>query len=975
MEGRRHVGIQAECGFSVAAAEGGGRKMEVELMNNRVFGFRASLLCGAAILSVTAFASTAVAQSEEEASSVADIVVTGSRIPRPDVVSNSPVSVVSSEEIARSRTGEVEQVLNTLPQVVAGFGAQSNNPGNGTATVDLRNLGAVRTLVLVNGRRVVGSGNDGVVDLNIIPPSLVSRVEVATGGASAVYGSDAMAGVVNFIMKDDFEGAELGVQYGVTQHGDSARVNVDFTVGTNFADGRGNIVGYLNYFDREQTTGAARDYTSEYLVDALDANGNPVLVPGGNAVTPQGTLVAPGLVGLKDPFGTTITGSGIFFAPEGWRAYQASDGYNDRPVANIQLPMERFQANTHFKYDLTDAVRAYGEVSFARTAVNSTLGALPMGSSGFIPGFQLDLRNPYLPGDLRNFLSANLDQDGDNLVPVNINRRIVESGPRTNDQTRNFYRTVFGLEGTLANGMSWDIFYNYGRNELTEVQGGGLLIDNFAAMFLTNPNDPYKCANGDPKCVTINPFGLNSLTQEMRDYYGVTLTNRNEVEQKQFGASIAGTLFTLPAGDLGIAVGIERREESAQFNPDALYIQGKAISRSAGMQPTGGGYDVSEIYAEAYVPLIADRRGIEMLAFEGGIRFSDYSTAGAVTSYKYGGEYSPMPGLKFRGLAQRAVRAPNVTELYSGQTNTAPVATDFCNAGPGRTAAERAFCLQLGVPTQVIDVFQQENTQIRIITGGNPNLGVETSDTWSLGLVYQPHFLNNATLTLDYYDIQIQDAIANFGGGLPTTIAACQADMRLDNPFCVPLRNRNPDGQLQDLPMLNQNIADIASKGVDFRVDYRHSLDSWGDLTYFIAGSYLLENTIQGSPVVNPIDCAGYVANGGCASANPEWRFTQRLTWEHGPASVSLRHRYIGEVTDGRYAAAIAARTAMPKLAKPVAPATHYVDLSGDWEVNERVTLYGGIDNLLNQEPPYLHERQTYDVLGRRFNIGVRARF
>lgn len=359
MEGRRHVGIQAECGFSVAVAEGCGRKMEVELMNNRVFGFRASLLCGAAILSVTSFASTAVAQSEEQASSVADIVVTGSRIPRPDVVSNSPVSVVSSEEIARSRTGEVEQVLNTLPQVVAGFGAQSNNPGNGTATVDLRNLGAVRTLVLVNGRRVVGSGNDGVVDLNIIPPSLVSRVEVATGGASAVYGSDAMAGVVNFIMKDDFEGAELGVQYGVTQHGDSARVNVDFTVGTNFADGRGNIVGYLNYFDREQTTGAARDYTSEYLVDALDANGNPILVPGGNAVTPQGTLVAPGLVGLKDPFGATITGSGIFFAPEGWRAYQASDGYNDRPVGNIQLPMERFQANTHFKYDLTDAVRAY----------------------------------------------------------------------------------------------------------------------------------------------------------------------------------------------------------------------------------------------------------------------------------------------------------------------------------------------------------------------------------------------------------------------------------------------------------------------------------------------------------------------------------------------------------------------------------------------------------------------------------------
>ncbi len=944
-------------------------------MGKMAFGFRSSLLCGAAVLSVAGFAPMAMAQDGQDATSVDEIVVTGSRIPRADVVSNSPVSVISAEEITRSGSKEIEQIINTMPQVVAGFGAQSNNPGNGTATVDLRNLGAVRTLVLLNGRRVVGSTNDGVVDLNMIPPSLVARVEVATGGASAVYGSDAMAGVVNFIMKDDFEGVELGAQYGVTQHGDSARVNIDLTVGTNFADGRGNIVTYLNYFDREQTVGAARDHASRFLVDGLDASGNPILVQGGNAVTPQGTLISPSLVGLLDPNGTRITGTGIFFAPEGWRAYRTSDGYNDRPVANLQLPMERLQTSTMFKYDINDAVRAYGEIQYAKTEVNSTLGALPMGSSGFIPNFRLDLRNPYLAPSLRNFLSTNLDADGDNLVAVNINRRITDSGPRTNDQTRNFFRTVMGLEGSLANGMKWDVFYNYGRNELTEVQGGGLLIDNFAAMFLTDPSDPYKCANRDPKCVVINPFGLNSLTQEMRDYYGTTLTNRSLVEQQQFGASIAGNLFELPAGPVGVALGVEHRKESAQFDPDNLYIMGKAISRSAGMQPTGGDFSVSEVYAETYVPLISGRRGIENLAFEGGVRFSDYSTAGAVTSYKYGGEYSPIIGLKFRGLVQRAVRAPNITELYSGQTNTAPVATDFCNAGASRTAAERAFCLQLGVPTAVIDVFQQENTQIRILTGGNSDLGVEKSDTWSLGFVYEPAFVDNLMLTVDYYDIKIEDAIAIFGGGLPTTITACRADMVLTNPFCAPLRNRNVDGQLQDIPMLNQNIADITSKGVDFRVDYRRSLESWGDLSYFIAGSYLLENTSQGSPVVNPLDCAGYVANGGCSSANPEWRFTQRLTWDYGDTSVSLRHRYIGEVTDGRFAAAIAAGSAMPKLAEPIIPATHYVDLSAQWEMSSKITLYSGIDNLFDQEPDFLTERQTYDALGRKFNVGIRARF
>lgn len=944
-------------------------------MSKLGFGLRSSLLCGAAVLSVAAFAPVAMAQSEQEAFSVEDIVITGSRIPRPDVVSNSPVSVVSAEEISRSNAAEIEQVINTLPQVVAGFGAQSNNPGNGTATVDLRNLGAVRTLVLMNGRRIVGSTNDGVVDLNMIPPSLIQRVEVATGGASAVYGSDAMAGVVNFILKDDFDGLELGVQYGVTQHGDSGRVNIDLTAGTNFAKDRGNIVTYLNYFDREQTLGAARKHASELWADGLDANGNPILVRGGNAVTPQGSIFSPALVGLRDPHGTAITGSGIFFAPEGWRAYKTSDGYNDRPYTNLQLPMERVQSTTLVKYDINDSIRAFGEISFARTEVNSTLGALPMGSSGFIPGFQLDLRNPYLDPSLRNFLSQNLDADGDNLVSVNINRRIAESGQRTNDQTRTFFRSVVGLEGSLSNGMKWDVYYNYGRNELTEVQGGGLLIDNFAAMFLTNPNDPYKCANGDPACVVINPFGLNSLTKEMRDYYGTPLTNRNLVEQKQFGASIAGTLFSLPAGPVGIALGVEHREERAQFNPDNLYVQGKAISRSAGLQPTGGSYDVSEVYAETYVPIISGKRGIENLAFEGGIRFSDYSTSGAVTSYKYGGEYSPIQGLKFRGLVQRAVRAPNVTELFSGQNNNAILATDFCNAGPGRTTAERDFCLRLGVPNAVIDVFQQENTQIRTLTGGNPNLDVETSDTWSLGFVYRPNFVENLQLTLDYYDIKIENAIAIFGGGLPTTITACRADMSLSNPFCAPLAKRTVDGQLQDVELLNQNIANITSSGVDFRIDYRHSLSNWGDLTYFIAGTYLLENEFQGSPVVNPIDCAGYISPGGCGSANPEWRFTQRLTWSLDAASVSLRHRYIGEVTDGRFAAALASGANAPRLAVPKAPAVHYVDLSGQWDLNPTLTLYGGIDNLFDKDPPYLNERQTYDALGRRFNIGVRARF
>lgn len=945
-------------------------------------GSSAMLLCAFAS---SAMAQTATADEDEPSAQVAadanetadsDIVITGSRIPRPDVVSNSPVNVVSAEEIRLTASTETEQILNSLPQVVAGFGAQSNNPGNGTATINLRNLGTVRTLVLLNGRRMVGSGTDGVVDINMIPPGLIQRVDVVTGGASAVYGSDAMAGVVNFILRDDFEGMEIDAQAGITEHGDSGRLNVDLTLGGNFADGRGNLVFYGNYFNREMTKNTARDHESYSFVEAV-VNGQPTLVPGGNSVTPQGTIFGPGLVGRRDLNGNLIGPSGIFFADTGWRAYRTSDGYNARAAGLLQLPLERYQAAALGHYEFLPGVRAFVEATYAASRINSTLEPLPMSSSGFIPGFQLDLRNPYMDPTLREFLRTNLDQDGNNLVPLNINRRILESGPRISDQSRNFWRFVIGLKGDLTDRLNWEVYYNQGRNEVIDRQRGGIIIQRFADMFRVDPNDPFRCANGDPKCVVINPFGLNKLTPEMVNYYNPGLmTNSTVIEQKQAGASLAGTLFDLPAGDVGVALGAEYRKESSQFEPDFLYRSGQALSRSAGLQPTGGSYDVKEVFGELYVPILGNMTAINILAVEAGIRFSDYSTAGSVTSYKIGGEYSPFEGLKFRGLLQRAVRAPNIVELYSGATNTAPLATDFCNATPQRTSAERAFCLQLGVPANSIDFFQQENVQIRAITGGNPNLNVETSDTWSVGFVYQPAFVPNLQVTVDYYDIEIKNAIAVFGGGLAPTITACRASLSLSNPFCQPLTSRSADGQLFDVPLLNQNIANITSRGVDFRVDYRHDLGDLGRLSYFIAGNYLLENKFQGSPVVNPVDCAGFISGGSCGSANPHWRLTQRLTWNMDPVTVSLRHRYIGEVDDGRIAAAAASGAARPNLAVPTAKAIHYFDLSAFIDVTEQFTIYGTIDNVLDQEPPFfLNERQTYDALGRRFTVGVRTRF
>jgi iron complex outermembrane receptor protein len=948
-------------------------------MAGNLISTRAGIWASTAILSAllaTGAAAQKAAPAADSEDETPSIIVTGSRVPRPDVVSNSPVNVISELEIKQTAALETEQLLNAIPQAVAGAGSQTNG-GNLSATVNLRGLGAVRTLVLQNGRRIVGSTQDGVVDLNLIPPSLIQRIEVVTGGASAVYGSDAMAGVVNFVTKTDFEGFEVGGQYGISEQGDAARYNIEFTVGGNFAGGRGNMVFHGSYFDRGQVTGAARDHASLFLVDAVQ-NGVGVLVPGGNGVTPQGTIFSTALVGRRDQFGNTIGAAGIFFAPEGWRAYRTSDGFNDRPFTNLQLPLKRWQGSIIGHFDVTDTVTAFWEGAYVRSEINSTLGAVPMSSSGFIPNFQLDLRNPYLAPSLRTFLSGALDADGNNLVPLNINRRLLDFGPRTSDQTREFSRFVAGLKGPLTDGLNWEVFYNQGDVTIIDDQGGGVLIENFNNAFLTNPANPFDCAVADPRCVTINPFGLNSLTQPMIDYIYTDLTNRTTLSQKQLAASLAGTLFKLPAGDVGIAVGAEYREESSFFTPDQLYIQGRALSRSAGIQATGGGFDVREVYGELLVPLLADIPGIYRLTFEGGIRYSDYSTAGGVLSYKAGGEYSPVEGLKFRGLYQRAVRAPNVSELFLGATNTAPQATDFCNATPTRTAAERSFCISsLRVPASVIDIFQQENVQIRAITGGNPNLQEETSDTWSVGAVIRPTFAPRLQITVDYYNITIDGAIASFGGGLQQVITACRQNLSMSNIFCQPLANRTPEGQLFDVALLNANIAALYTSGLDFRLDYSHDIGRLGRLSYYVAGTYLLESVVRGSPAVAPVDCAGFIGGGSCGSANPKWRFTQRLTWDVDDAfQVSLRHRFIGSVQDGRIAAANASGAAQPLLAVPETGDISYFDLSASYKIDDGFSFFGTVDNLGDRNPPFqLYERETYDAIGRRFTLGFRKKF
>jgi outer membrane receptor protein involved in Fe transport len=921
----------------------------------------ASVLAAMAFTTAGAYAQDSQQNADAE---FEEVVVTGSRIPRKDLVANSPVNVISSEEIAVGGFVEVDRVLDGLPQTASSNGPTTNNPGNGQANVNLRNLGTARTLVLLNGRRMVGTATNGVVDLNNIPPALIKQVEVVTGGASAVYGSDAMAGVVNFILKDDFEGVQVNGQYGLSQEGDSERYNVDFTLGGNFADGRGNVVISGNYLNRAQTLAGDRDFAAVQLDEFLDDDGNPIYLPGGSSSIPQGRFSGSG------GFNYLVDDSGNPVAYDG-----SQHAYNFAPVNNLQLPLKRHSISGMGNYQLTDEINLFAEMMYTNNVIERQLAATPFSESNV----DIDLRNPYMSQSLRN-LFATRDTDNDNIVQLTINRRMLEAGPRLSEDNHKLFRYVVGFNGEVGNGLNWEVFYNYGKSETSQRQDGNIVISRFRAGMMVDPNDPTQCLNPANGCVVLNLFGEGNMTEEMINYLKIAATNLTSVTQQQVGATIAGSLIDLPAGELGFAAGVEYRKESAHTQPDTFLATGDIDGFNAG-QPTSGSYDVKELYLETVVPILSGVAGAQYLGIEAGIRFSDYSTAGGVTSYKIGGEWRPIDDIKIRGLYQRAVRAPNVNELFLGASNSFPGATDFCNDDANRTQAERDFCLQLGVPADQIDGFQQSDAQIESLLGGNPDLYEETSTTWSVGAVVTPEAVPGLTITADYYSIVVDDAIAALGGGLQGTMDACNQVLDLNDRYCQALTARRSDGQLEKVPLLNENIARFTAKGVDFSVLYNFDALG-GNFDIRLLGTRFLEGITQGSPFVEANDCVGLIGvRTICGRANPKWAFTTRLTYSVEDFSASLRHRYIDSVTDERVA--FGTRAEEDTLV-PVIPSVNYFDLGFRYQLNENLSLFTNVDNLFNKKAPVFGrgvagqlntDAGTYDVVGRRFTFGFRANF
>jgi len=930
---------------------------------------QALLKSGVAAVALIAAATPAMAQDAVE-----EVVVTGSRIARQDLVSSSPVTTVTGEDIKVVGATNVEEYLNTLPQLIAGATKSSNVAGeaDATANLNLRGLGPKRTLVLVNGKRFMASNQQGIVDVNNIPASLVDRVEVVTGGASAVYGSDAMAGVVNFILKDRFDGLMVEGQYGISGEGDADTWNTALTVGA--SNDKASAWLHVNYEDRSTLRGTARPL-SRYAT--IDSNGT--FVRSGTAGRVGGTLV-----GVPTPNGTGGFTNRDYaldnLVPRPFIA--ATDtNYELQQDYAIQIPLKRTNVYGRGTYDFTDAIQGYVEFSFnnvkssailARTAPNiretTNVPGLPANASFISPSMRalLDARpNPAAPFALRF------------EAPSQFPKREIAFA-------RDLYRVMGGFEGKLGDSWSWDASYSYSHLSTTEIQKGDISRRTFVEASTPSATDPTKCASGNPRCVLVT--NLTDWSPALVNFLRVDNLSTTELTEKILQANISGSPFSLPAGEVGMAFGAERRTVSSADNPAPTLLD----FASAGFgerNATAGEYDVTEFYGEAIVPLLSELPMIDYLGLELAARYSDYSTAGEVKTYKAGGEWRINSDVRLRALYQRAARAPNIAELFGGLINTYPSMTDPCSRTANPSGQVAALCIAQGVPASAIGSYQQNGAAIEARLVSNSNLKVETSDTITLGAVWTPSFLPGFNLTLDYFDIKIDDAIERLGGGPQGTLSACFASNDVNSPFCKTFTRSRSTYEIIDWGVPLANVASLETSGLDIAANYGWTMDNWGiggepaRMRAALFVTWVDKNTFQANPSAPKVDRVGTV--GGDTPAIPEWRWTGQLGYASGGLELSWQTEFLSSVKDRKYANAILAGRADPKagIAAPEVDAYFYHNVRAAYSF-DRYTVSGGIRNLFDKEAPRLSspiegntDPNTYDVIGRYFFVGVQAKF
>ncbi|MFV0478009.1 MAG: TonB-dependent receptor domain-containing protein [Parahaliea sp.] len=931
------------------------------------------------------------ANAQEEELMVEEVVVTGSRIQKANLVSSSPVTQVDAEELKFQGTTKVEDLMKNMPQIYSNQNASQSNGATGTATLNLRNLGDERTLVLVNGRRLpAGSpiaGGSGA-DINQIPGALIKRVEVLTGGASATYGSDAVAGVVNFIMMDDFEGIKLDYQFSQYQHNntntryqkvideagfpypDGSNSDGDtndwsLIIGGNFDNGRGNVTAYAGYRKIDAVSQASRDYSA-------CAMNNTATGCAGSGTSPMGTFYGP---------------DETYYHVEGDQFVPGIVPFNYGPLNYFQRPDERYTGGVFAHYDINEHVEAYTELMFMDNQTVSQIA--PSGS--FFLSYDISPDNPYLSDQQREILFGNGGLNNDGTASTLIGRRNVEGGARQQDLRHTTFRGVFGTRGEINETWRYDIYGLY-----SEVSMENTYLNDLSNAKLLNAVDAVvdpstgeiTCRSvldgTDPNCSPYNPWQTGGVTQEAANYLSLPLFARGTTKQKIFSGYLAGSLgdygIKLPTADNGveIVIGAEYRKEELEFNPDEGFQLGLGAGQGGATPTVAGEYDVKEYFLELRVPLVEGKRFAEEVVLDAAYRYSDYSTDIDTDTYGVSGSWALNSSLKFRGSYQRAIRAANVREMFAPQGfNLFDMDDDPC--GGANPAASFEQCARSGVTVdQYGNILSSVAGQYNYLQGGNPDLKPEEADTYSAGIVWSPSFIDGLTMSVDWYEIKIEQGISYL-----TPEGILNACMDGNDAMCN-FVNRHPDrGDLWigsdvnssgHIVALNENLATEEVKGYDVVIEYTVDIGNNGSLAFNNTAAIIDTWDTQQAEGWAVDDCKG---NWGstCGYPTPDFRNNFRATWiTPWDVTTSLAWRYISDVDD------LNGNMDLDDIS--------YFDLSALWNVTEYAELRAGINNILDEEPPMAGAAAgpsingngnvfpgMYDALGRYMFVGLSLQF
>lgn len=988
----------------------------------------------------TGAATVSAAQSvyAAEDQNIQEVVVTGTRISVPGAISSSPILSIGTDEITMQQATEIEQVFRDLPVTAVGDGSNVNNGTAGASTLNLRGLGAQRNLILIDGKRVTPFNYDGQVDTSVIPTALIERVDIVTGGASAVYGSDAIAGAVNFVMKRDFEGVDLSTDFSQFDEKDGDLRSASFVMGANVADGRGNIVVSMNWTDRQAVLLGNRPLGQLGIETATGngyeqfLNGEPPLPAPAGCGGPNS--VQSGGSGTTLPTRISLFGGGSLgqFREDGSLDPNCSV-FNFNPYNYYQTPLERFGGMVMGHFEMNEHAEAYARFGYTSTTVRQQIAP----SGIFNTAFWTPMSNPLLSAGARGELLARFNGadralmntaatatedapenwrdlnnngiiDADDDVRITYQRRTVEFGPRSTTYDNNSYNMMIGVRGELFADWDYDVFGQYGESERSNVSAGYANVTNVAnALDVVNIGGVPTCRSGAAGCVPLNLFGgFGAITPDQVPYSSASAIEQQQYTQKIVGASVSGPINAVQipwaASPMAMSFGVEYREEFGTATPDLCWqtLPASCLGGAGGsIQPISGGFDVREVFGEVLLPVASDLPGIRALDLEAGYRYADYDPSGANRTYKYGFSYKPVDSVMFRVMKQRAARAPNVGELAAPNTTALDNASiDPCSVANADniTPELTALCVSTGMSAGQVGVIQNlEAGQVNSFQGTDLNNlpEPEQADTLTVGVVWQPDFIplaNDVLISLDYYDIDINNVIGEFGA--QEVMDACYVNAIADQ--CAKI-NRIGGNLVVDgsgIETYTTNLKYLRAEGVELGMAFGFDIGKFGNLRLSANVNKYLTHESQSDNTTALVDCVGVFGtncgNGPQGGPLPETRWVQRTSWMYNDFTVSLLWRHLSGIESalspcppGEDEGCI-----FPTFKK--IDSYDYFDLYGSWQFMEQASVSFGISNLFEKDPPVVGNEaadtgsnsgntfpQLYDALGRQYAVGLRFSF